>query len=61
MISRKTISGSASAPRSCRFILSFSAVREGAKKEMKQRMIQPFEKVLMESPVLKRMQKKREG
>jgi hypothetical protein len=42
-------------------ILSFSAVREGAKKEMKQRMVQPFEKVLLESPVLKRMQKKREG
>ena len=34
--------------------LSIPAVREVAKKEMKQRMLQPFEKVLTDSPVLKR-------
>jgi hypothetical protein len=34
--------------------LSIPAVRDVAKKEMMQRMLQPFEKVLADSPVLKR-------
>jgi len=38
-------------------LLSFPSVREGAKKEMKQHMIQPFEKVFTDSPVLKRQKK----
>jgi multimeric flavodoxin WrbA len=37
--------------------LSFPKVRDVAKKEMKQRMLQPFEKVLADSPVLKRQKK----
>lgn len=42
-------------------LLSLPQAKKSAQKEMKQHMIQPFEKVFTESPVLKRREKERVG